>query len=331
MATFNLQGVLLEKILADLPMNNLVATLVPLLKQTRGNVYKKLRLEVPFTADEIAAIARHYNISIDDLLGLEKAETHVEKAIEVMQVVNSFDTMTSYLDQALGQLQTFRQMPGFSMTYVARDLPLFHYFAFPELGALKALTWVHENLQETPKLKDVPRELLDAGAKIWAFYKTTPSVEIWSPQTLSNTLQNIIYYWQCDVLSKTLSLQMLVQLRALLQMQKETILHAKRLDITQKKLVYSPFIMMSNGALMRIDKTRFGMLAVSSIQTLILHHPMLLNSIETSVHWHMRHGTVLHEADDATLAGIFSHYESQISGAEKLLKKQKPPRKNAGA
>lgn len=321
--TFGLQKALLEKLLSIQPMNAVVATLVPLLKQSRGNVYKKLRLEVPFSADEQAAIARHYTISLDALIGIETnvANGNKEKHFEVMQVVDSYETMTTYLRQAHTQLLTLRQMPGFSMVYVARDLPLFHYFAFPQLGALKAMTWVHENLSEKPNLKHVPEALLKAGEDLYTFYRETNSTEIWSYHTLDNTLENVVYYTKAGLISQTLAVQLFAQLRAIVQLQKETVFSNRAKTSVTKQLVHSPFIMMSNGALMHIGETRFGMLAISSIQTIVVHQPDLLHSLSTSINWHMHHGTVLHEASDAEIERFFNALGQRIGAVQQSLKK----------
>lgn len=316
--TYKLQQAVAEKILRTNAMNAVVATLVPLLKQTRGNVYKKLRGEVQFTADEISIMAKYYNISIDKLLGLNADAERVERNIEVMHVVNDFDSLTAYLRQAHGQLLTFRQMPGFKMTYVARDLPIFHYFAFPELGALKALTWVHESIEGKPRLKDVPTNLLNAGMDLYEFYKTTNCTEIWSVQTLHNTLQNIIYYKEVGVLSKTLAMQLLSQLSGLLSEQKMRVLRYRDHN-AYGGLIHSPFIMMSNGALLRIGETVFGMLAISSIQTIVVHVPQLLASLNTSIQWHLHHGVALHMASEAVVNAFFEILDSKVVETKKQL------------
>lgn len=312
MGSSNFQEAFVEKLLVCGSTQTIVATLMPLLKQSKGNVYKKLRLEVPFRIDELLAVSKHFAISIDQILGIETNKTsgQIEKQIEVMQVVTDFETMTAYLQQAHSQLLVFRQMPNFEMTYIARDIPLFYYFAYPELGALKAITWVHESLTKKMKITDVPSSLLQKGAELYEFYKTTCSTEIWSLETINNTLKNVLYYTRSGVISKSLAQQILHQLGDLLNEQRNLVEQRKAESQNTKTFIHSPFIMMSNGALMHIGEHSFGMLSISSIQTLIIHHPVLLQSLKTSISWHLANGTLLHNSSQ----DVISEFYSKMSG-----------------
>jgi len=49
----------------------MVNSLSEILRIEKGAVYRRLRQDVPFTFNEIAAIARHLNISLDSLVGIE--------------------------------------------------------------------------------------------------------------------------------------------------------------------------------------------------------------------------------------------------------------------
>ena len=77
--------------------------------------------------------------------------------------------------------------------------------------------------------------------------------------------------------------------------------------------------MMSNGALLRIREITFGMLAITSIQTIVVHEPRLLASINTSIQWHLHHGVALHKASEAVVHAFFDILDAQIIDAKKLI------------
>jgi hypothetical protein len=55
--------------------STMVNTLADILRIERGAVYRRLREEVPFTFNEIAIIAKHLKISLDNMIGIDSQRT----------------------------------------------------------------------------------------------------------------------------------------------------------------------------------------------------------------------------------------------------------------
>ena len=291
------------------------------LKQTKSVVYKKLRGEIAFTLADVFTLAAHYGFSTDQLTGNIRAQRSSKKGLdlELMPLVSSFETLTAYLKQAYNQLAVFNDLPSFTMTYVARDLPIFHYFMFRELGALKALVWVHESYKMKFRLKDVPDELLQSGANLYDLYTKINCTEIWSKRTIANVLYQISYYHRLKVLNRLEVEILFKQLETLLDSAKNDLIDGVKSGNANIDIVESPFIMMSNGAFMRYADTRLAMMASSTIQTIVVREPQLLDSLEASFAFQLRHGKALKHASVADIELFFGYLEEELKETQKAI------------
>jgi len=309
-----------RKLIAELNNNKLERPLgkilMELFDQSKSVVYKKLRCQAPFSLSEYLLILDHFNISTNTI---EENPIKNGLDIELMPLVKSFETLTQYLTHAHAQLTIYRQLPEFKMWYVARDLPLFHYFKHKELGALKALVWVHESYKKKLKIKDVPQSLLEAGKKMYQLYTQLNCTEIWSEQTIDNTLNQVVYYYSLKMITDVDAEIILHQLKLLLKEEREALMEGNKNGEAQIDLILSPFIMMSNGAFMKFGKVKSAMMAISTIQTIVVHDKSLLTSLETSFKYQLKHGKSLVNSSVADIEYFFDGLLSKVEKTEGLI------------
>jgi len=84
--------------------------------------------------------------------------------------------------------------------FTAKDVPVFHYFGYPELCAFKMFFWM-KSVLNYPELQTkrfssslIKNELLSVGRKIAAVYNKVPSIELWSEETTNVTLKQLEFY-----------------------------------------------------------------------------------------------------------------------------------------
>src|SRR6185312_9930978 len=97
----------------------------------------------------------------------------------------------------LTYLNSFRNR---HLIYFCKDMVVFYWYAFPELGAFKNFAWM-KTLLQFPQFAHQPfdysvfeRSMLEAGSKITRQYCLMPSTEIMNVSNIHTTLYQIEYY-----------------------------------------------------------------------------------------------------------------------------------------
>ena len=86
------------------------------------------------------------------------------------------------------------------LIYAAVDIPVFHHFRFPELGAFKIFYWL-KSVLNAPDLEAAKynsellgEEIPELCKEIGEIYTSIPSVEIWTEGILDSILKQIQYF-----------------------------------------------------------------------------------------------------------------------------------------
>jgi hypothetical protein len=93
------------------------------------------------------------------------------------------------------------------MIFAAKDIPVFHYFRFPEMSAFKIFFWLKSIIKDpqyAQRLFDdssISKEMIDSGRAIWKAYSNIPSIEIWTEEAVNDTLKQIGFFYECGYFS----------------------------------------------------------------------------------------------------------------------------------
>jgi hypothetical protein len=189
------QDVLFQNVKEKLPANiSFVHDLSELLEISYDSSYRRIRGEKDLTLEEFRKICVHYNVSADILFNL-----HSGNMIFNTRAIG-FDGLTyeKWIETILTDIKTIQECHEKEIIYAAKDIPLFHYFEFPEIAAFKAYFW-HKALFPAPEQSDrpftfqVPEEMLSAGKRLTSIYRTIPTTEIWNEETITSILRQIDY------------------------------------------------------------------------------------------------------------------------------------------
>jgi hypothetical protein len=114
-----------------------------------------------------------------------------------------------YLSNVVQQVKYMNGFKQKSMTYLAKDIPIFHHFHFREIAAFKYYFWMRNILQNpefaTKKfsLNDYPDEYWDLGQKALSYYNQLDSEELWNIESINSTLRQIDYYYESNIFSNS--------------------------------------------------------------------------------------------------------------------------------
>jgi hypothetical protein len=198
MTTTDLQQHLFHLIKTSLPSHiSMVDELTELLDLSYDSVYRRIRGEKPLALNELKQICEHYHISLDQVLQLQN-DTVVFQAPEINQKSFPFWEM---LKGMLKQLKYFNSFEKRQMLYLCKDLPIWHFYLFPEIGAFKTFFWVR-TIQNHPdynnklfSLSEFPfDDCFTIGQQVIKEYNQIPCIELWNLESINSTVSQIKFY-----------------------------------------------------------------------------------------------------------------------------------------
>lgn len=202
----SIQSSFLDQVRSRLPANlSFVDELAEILNISRDSAYRRMRGETVLSLDEVKKICNHFGVSLDSLLS-PSAEIVSFQLRAWDEEEFAFD---KYLKSILGNLEMISSFPDKHLIYHAKDLPIFHYFQYPNLAAFKIYFWIKTFARNAKFIGEkytpdsVPRELISIGERIWAKYAPIPSTEIISHEILNITLRQIQFAHDCGLIEKT--------------------------------------------------------------------------------------------------------------------------------
>ncbi len=193
----NVQQLFFQHIRNNLPPHlSFVDEIAELLNISNDSAYRRIRGEKGVSFDELRTLCMHFKISLDQLFYLNS-----ESIIFTGRLADnnnfSFDL---YLENIVRLLQYINSFEKRELLYLNKDVPIFHYFNYPELAAFKFFFWMKTILQypllwKSLFITDEFMESLQRTAqKIVEEYNKMPSQEIWNVENIYSTIYQIEYY-----------------------------------------------------------------------------------------------------------------------------------------
>ena len=200
-----IQPLFLEQLKAQLPPHvSFPDELAEVLNISRDSAYRRIRGETILSLEEVRTLCNHYHLSLDSLL----APTRDFISFNHRAINSTTFTFSHWLTSILKNLEMIHQFPQRELVYCAKDLPMFHYFMFPQLAAFKMYFWMkvyhrypqYESLNFD--LKIIPSDMMATGERIWKNYSDVPCIEIWSDEVANITGRQIEYAYESGFISK---------------------------------------------------------------------------------------------------------------------------------
>jgi len=175
----------------------LVEETADLLNISHDSAYRRIRGEKPISFEEIRKLCSHFKISLDQFLNLEKDAI----IFSGQYGDNNLFNFEKYLESVLQNVQLMNSFETREMYYLNKDIPIFHYFHFPELAAFKCFFWMktvlHYPLYANKQFRMeefITETILQTGQKLSEAYYALSSQEIWNIENINSTIRQIEYY-----------------------------------------------------------------------------------------------------------------------------------------
>lgn len=191
------QDFLFQRIKELLPADiSLVDRISEILNLSNDSAYRRIRGETPLVLDEAKLLCDHFNLSLDQLLGIRSGFT----LFQTERVHYKELSFEKYLGGILHQLKHLQGYIKKEIIYLSKDLPFFHNFCYEPLFAFHYFFWM-KSIFRHPDFEDrvfsldcLGPEIKRTGAEILQTYNAIPSTEIWNTECINSIIFQVEAY-----------------------------------------------------------------------------------------------------------------------------------------
>lgn len=193
----NTQLALFSHIKGLIPPNlTLVDVIAEVLNVSNDSAYRRIRGEKPISLDEVQILASHFKISVDQVLHLES-----NVFLFTGRFTDKADfTYYNWLESIVSHLKLFLSFQPNHYHYLAKEVPFYYYFMFPEIAAFKSFFFMksllsYDNLKTAKfSVTDDYSQYHELMQKCSELYALVPSTEICNIENLTTTFHQIEFY-----------------------------------------------------------------------------------------------------------------------------------------
>jgi hypothetical protein len=187
------------------PHISMIDSIAEVLNISYDSVYRRVRGEKPITMLELKLLCDHFHISLDQVMQIN-SDAVVFHAPGINGGEMEFNI---YLSGILEQMKYFNSFGKKEMRYLCKDVPIWHFFLFPEIAAFKTFCWI-KTIQNHPQYHDKLFSLEEysfddcfkTGQQILNEYYQIPSIELWNFESLNSSIRQVEYYRDAELFSK---------------------------------------------------------------------------------------------------------------------------------
>lgn len=176
---------------------NLAASVAEALEISTNEAYKKIRGISILNLQQIIKLSDKFDTPF-----LYNPKDSLAVTFNYLSVNEDLD-MINYLHNLLNNLKKIRNTKKKHITITTDDIPIFHFFKYPELTSFKLFFWASStNNQAVPfNSSYLSEEVMEISSELNKTYLEIPSTEIWAKDTITGTLEQIRYAFEAGHLA----------------------------------------------------------------------------------------------------------------------------------
>jgi hypothetical protein len=277
----DIQAVFFQHIKNSLPPHlSFVDEIAEILEISNDSAYRRIRGEKQLSFEEIKKLCSFFKISLDQLLNLN-SDNIVFSGKFINPETYNFET---YLQGLLGIMNMIQSFERKEIYYLSKDIPLFYYLMFPEIGSFKNFAWLKTLLQfpefsgKKFSLKASMGKHREMSDKIAELYVQVPSVEIMNADNILTTLRQIEYYKDSRLFEEEEDLEIVYNsLEQMVDHMEQQASEGKKFmrnkqptaQSTDYRLFVNDFIIGDNSFLAVLNEAKVSILTHSALNALI--------------------------------------------------------------
>jgi len=177
--------------------SKLTQSLTKILEIEPESVYRRLRKEVLFSANEIIKIASQWNISLDEITGADAEQIAFQ--LRPINYLNPSDEEVNFLRSVIQSIHLFKDYPDTEFMNVSNKLPRQLIAGYEYLNKYYLFKWryQYENESNFTLFSETPvsNEKLQVTTEYYQAIKQVPNtVFIWDPNIFVYLVNDIRYF-----------------------------------------------------------------------------------------------------------------------------------------
>jgi hypothetical protein len=281
--------------------------------------------------DEAIALSNHFKIGLGDI-SIKSSEAVSFSRSSYRGRTDDFQT---YLDKSNKKWQEYAKLKDVRGIIAAKDIPLYYFFQFPELGQFKIFLWLKtiKSARMTGsegENRELDMNKFDFGIIPDKFYKTCfitsdvyfhiPFIEIWTMETVTSTINEINYFeeagWFASKNIKQKLLQKLEELIQVIQRQAETgvkwINDTKLLPEISYDLYFNELMSVDNTILIITKDFQTTIINYNTLDYLYTFHPKFGEELKQAFEIQIRKSQQLSRSSEKERNKFFNQIYKRI-------------------
>ena len=283
--------------------------------------YRRINLKTNLTLEESIKLAKHFKISLNKLY--EVGSQHTILAERSPRIINK-EHLESYFTESINNLIPLTKLKSASIIYSAKDIPLFYTLKDSYITRYKIYVWLKFTNKEMTKnkisfddfIKTIPNSLLEKAFELGTTYNFINIVEFWNDNTINGTIQQIIYYYESQLLSKELALKICDDLEDIVhhvekQTIQQSIINSK--NNASYKLYKSDLLTMSNIIMVKTNHKKAFFVPYTVLEYLKIEHQDTCDIMEDFFERQMTNSKLLVHAGEKDRTLFFNRMHQKIN------------------
>jgi len=294
--------------------------------------YRRMNGESSLSFWEIVALSKRFNVSLDQFSD-NGANVFTARFPFMNHPVEDFK---DYLQPIQNNLSKALELADVRISFISREIPLFHYFNFKELTAFKAylwgrMMWDFPQFQEKQFSLDEVKGISKICKSIVKLYYKTPGIEIWGNNNLEITFNQIYYYLDNGMFKKPdEALVLCKQLSKLMEHLFKMTYHGKKFNYGRSatkanidfSLFQSQLAPSSNFIIVDANEISEAYVNIDNLHTIRTNHPQFIQFMSNWKNTLRKHSEEITIKSEKSRVRFFNDAEKRLKKFEAQLKKK---------
>jgi hypothetical protein len=331
--TAELQQKLFKTIRNRVGETNTADEIARILDISTDSAYRRMRGEKMITLAELETLCRHFDLSVDQLMNLQKPGIIFHG--QYLDKHNfKFD---EYLKSLVHELDTMMQFRHKVFYYLCKDLPIFHQYHIRDIAAFKWFFYLKTYFQfpgfEKKKFRftDHPDEYHVLEQKVLDRYNEIPSVEIWNLENMNIFFRQIDFYRDGNVFESDNDIIRLYEALEKLwnHLEKQAALgfklkygDTKEKPLGEYKMYFNEVLLGDNNLFVELDDMKIAYVSHSTINFMRTTDPGFTANMYQHIRNQMKRSTLISEVSEKERNRFFRIIREKIQARKESLLSQ---------
>jgi hypothetical protein len=282
--------------------------------------YRRVTGKTTLSLEESVVLSKHFKISLNKLYEVGEQSSILTS---VSPNIENIAGLENYFKESLQNILPLTNLKSASITYSAKDIPLFYTLKDSYISKYKCYVWLKflnedgsmEKMSFEYFMLHAPQSLFDSATKLGETYNYIDIIEFWNDNTINGTLQQIFYYYETGLLSKKLALLICDDLKDIIdhvekQSINQTIINSK--NNARYHLYKSDLLTMSNTIMVKTKNQKVFFTPFTVLTYFKVEHQPTCNKLDRFFEKQKKNSKLLVNSGERDRAQFFNKMHLKV-------------------